>query len=110
MSLRDGFGWRTIENIHLSSLSFLSHSFFLSFLFFFHINFGPAGPLKQERERGRVGCCGLFLCFLIGKGVRGVSMFLLALDLLLAAVLERERERERVLREREKDEEGGLGS
>ena len=52
--------WR---HLYLSSLSFLSHSFFLSFLFFFYINFGPAGPLKRER----VGWCGLFLCFLIGR-------------------------------------------
>lgn len=46
-------GGQLKTSIYLSSLSFLSRSFFLSFLFFFHINFGPAGPLKKERERER---------------------------------------------------------
>ena len=52
-----------------NNLLFPILSFFLSFLFFHsYINFGPAGPLKREkdreRERERVWWwCGLFLCF-----------------------------------------------
>lgn len=47
------------------------NSFFLSFFplvfcfSFFYINFGPAGPLKREREKEKLGVvwCGLFFVF-----------------------------------------------
>ena len=55
-----------------TNLPMISSLFF--FVFLLNINFGPAGPLKKERER--VGWCGLFIVF--EYGVRGVSMSLLS--------------------------------
>lgn len=48
-------------HLKTSIFSFFSFPFFLSFLFFFYINFGPAGPLKRERESWV--WCGLFFVF-----------------------------------------------